>query len=457
MAAAGQAPAEKPVDLKQAEQVDVRLVLVDVLVTDRAGRTVPGLARADFTLLVQNRPVEIDTMDAACDSGALPDPAPRSGSEARFSLTSSRPARTVLLFDHYHMDMGERLDALASAREIVAGGLGPGDEMMVAVLTDGLRVLAPFTSDRTVLSHGLDRLEQDVTIWAKLFDPPYRPLTESGYFRDISRLMNVLAGYEGAKAVVLFSSFLGRADDNDLWYLDVAHRAAESRSVIYPVYARGLEPPQQGRKTEPTGGSRALARLANETGGRFTRLTNDLSLGYARARRDLDCRYTLGFYLKETGRNEVEDTRNIVVRVQGRSLSARHPERLREWPVEDRRAAAVQAAESNPERYLDLRITAGLELLKPKGERSWKVRLKAQAPPPAGEATVAILVSRDRRPVKEFRQAVPAGRPLEWDRTLKLATGDYELIVVLDDPVDAEPSASVTTVTVPPVTVASPR
>ena len=446
--APGRLSAETPVDLEQEEQVSVRLVLVDVLVTDRSGRTVPGLSQDDFTLLVQNRPVDIDTMDAACATGATPEP---------LSLPSSRPARVVLLFDHYHMDMGDRLDALAGAREIVAGEVGTANEMMVAVLTDGLRILAPFTSDRATLTLALDSMEQDVTIWAKLFDPPYRPLTERGYFRDLSRLMSVLADYEGAKAVVLFSSFLGRADDNDLWFLDVAHRAAESRSAIYPVYARGLEPPQQGRKTEPTGGSRAQARLANETGGRFTRLTNDLTLGYARARRDLECRYTLGFYLKETGRNGVENTRNIVVRVRGKGLSARHPERLREWPAEDLRDASVTAAELNPERYMDPRITAGLKLLKPRGERSWKVRLEVQGPPPVGDGTVAILVTRNRRAVKVYREDLAAGRPLEWAGTLKLAPGEYELIVVLNDPAQAGPSASVTAVTVPPVAAGLPR
>ena len=41
-----------------------------------------------------------------------------------------------------------------------------------------------------------------------------------------------------------------------------------------------------------------LVRLANDTGGRLTRATNDFSLGFARAQRDLGCRYTIGFYLR---------------------------------------------------------------------------------------------------------------------------------------------------------------
>jgi VWFA-related protein len=427
-------------------------VLVDVLVTDRSGQTVPGLVQEDFTLLVQNRPVGIDTLDASCEAGAIPDPTPGSGGTSPFLPAAGKPVRIVLLFDNHHMDMRDRLDALSSTREIVDGGIDPDIQMMVAVLTDGLRVLQPFTSDPALLSAALDAMEQDVTIWARLFDPPFRPLTESGYFQDLSRLLNVLNGYEGAKAVVMFSSFLGRSDDNDLWYLDVAHRAAESRSVIYPVYARGLEPPRGGGRTEPAGGSRALARLANESGGRFTRLTNDLSLGYARALRDLSCRYTLGFYLEDTGRNEVADSRNITVRVRGSGRTARHPERLREWNPVDLRDGAVQAAEADPERYLDSRVRAGLDLLKPRGERNWKVRLMTEAPPPDSAAVLTVLVTRNRKTVKQYRRSHSANRPVLWNRTLNLAPGDYELIVVVDDPAHAEPFASVTAVTVPPVT-----
>ncbi len=446
LAAHGQ---NSPVDIDQEEKVNVRLVLVDILVTDRNGRTVPGLSLKDFTLLVQNRPVTIDTLDARCTTGGRDDPGPRvTDAEPLIGIPDS-PARVVLLFDYYHMDMGDRLDAQRHAREIVAGGIGPEDRLMVAVLSDGLRILQPFTSDPALLSSALHRMEQDVTLWAKLFDPPYRPLTEKGYFQDLSRLMNVLIGYEGSKAVVMFSSFLGRSDDNDLWYLDVAHRAAESRAVIYPVYARGMEPPVQGRKTEPVGGSRALARLANETGGRFTRMTNDLSLGYVRARRDLTCRYTVGFYLEETGRNQVEDSRNITVRVRGRGRSVRHPERLREWSADDRKQAGVSAAEVDPERFLDPSIRSGLRLVGPKGERRWKVRLEAEAPPPDATAAMTILVTRNRKTVKRFSQVFPGGRPVVWNRTTNLPPGEYELIVVLDDPGRTGPSTAVTAVTVP--------
>jgi hypothetical protein len=261
--------------------------------------------------------------------------------------------------------------------------------------------------------------------------------------------MNVLAGYDGTKAVVMFSSFLGRSDDNDLWYLDVAHRAAEARTVIYPVYARGLEPPGRGAKGEPAGGSRALARLANESGGRFTRMTNDLSLGYRRARQDLNCRYTLGFYLESTGRNQVEDSRNVVVRVRGRGMEVRHPERIREFSSEDLRQAEFSAAEADPERFLDRSVRSGSRLLKPKGERRWRVRLEVGADAPKKPATLTVLVTRNRKIIKRFQLDGPAGKPVSGGPALNLAPGRYEVIVVLDDPGRAGPCTAISVLTVP--------
>ena len=63
-----------------------------------------------------------------------------------------------------------------------------------------------------------------------------------------------------------------------------------------------------------------LVRLANDTGGRLTRSTNDLTLGYARAQRDLACRYTVGFKIPA---NEAETSHKIGLSVK--DFSAKLP------------------------------------------------------------------------------------------------------------------------------------
>jgi VWFA-related protein len=444
-----------PVPIGKEEKVAVRLVLVDLMVFDRQDRAVEGLGKDDFTLLIQNRQVPIDTLDHSCDPGQQ---VGTNEEEASLSPGRASVPRTVLLFDNYHMDMGDRIAAIEHAGKIVdSRSPDQSGEVMVAVLTEGLRVLQPFTTDPAKMSSALASMQEDVTIWARIFEPPYRPLTEKGYFEDLGRLMNILMGYDGLKTVVMFSSFLGKSDQDDLWYLDVAHRAAESRTLLYPVYARGVEPPDASRATEPLGGSRGLARLANESGGRFTRMTNNLVVGYERAQQDQTCRYTLGFYMKAAGNNKVEETRNVIVRVRGRGRSVRHPERIREWSPEDLREAAFTVAEYNPDRYLDPDLELGLDLMKPKNRRKWKVRGWARIAAavetgnrePVGKSRMIFLVSQNRKVLKRFETSISSPGQIQEAWTFGLPPGDYELTAVLDDPSRPAPITAVGSMTLP--------
>ena len=47
--------------------------MIDARVVDGKGRTIPGLTKEDFTLIVGGKPVEIDTFDATCPGGAADD------------------------------------------------------------------------------------------------------------------------------------------------------------------------------------------------------------------------------------------------------------------------------------------------------------------------------------------------------------------------------------------------
>jgi hypothetical protein len=159
-------------------------------------------------------------------------------------------------------------------------------------------------------------MEHDVSLWGREFGMGASGQT---YFENLATLMDVLAQYDGAKSVVLFSELIRPpSGDWDLWYTDVATRAANAQTSIYPVEAYGLS------LGAPTGGSPALSRLANETGGRLTRGTNDLSMAYARAQRDQSCRYTLGHYL-ESGASRKRNKLRVYIRGCGARKSWRRP------------------------------------------------------------------------------------------------------------------------------------
>ena len=273
------------VDSGLREKVDVPFVLLDVTVVDRRGRTIHDLDREAFELIFDRRPVPIETLDVDCPAGATADAAPgepRPPWRLADSAAGIRP-RIVLAFDYFHMRPA--VDALDQAERLVRERfLGDAEHMVVAV-AEGLRIESPWTRDRELLLETFQRMRDD----EELYFGAYDHLTERRVFRRFQMLVDLLEPLPGRKIIVLFTGPMDRGGfDYDPQYGELASSSGRARTAFYPVDVAGMV---FGRPAWPA----SLARLASSTGGRLTSNTNDLTLGYARARRDLGCTYTLGF------------------------------------------------------------------------------------------------------------------------------------------------------------------
>ena len=184
-AVAQDAPSRSSVE----ESVDVRLVLVEALVTDGAGRTVPDLAKDDFTLLVDYQPVPIDVLDITCDAGSLDDPRGGQRGELPEPPRSLDPRRFVIALDWMNSPSSNRPFMLDAVKNLVRDRKTPYDEVMVAVIADGLQIVQTFTRDDATLLGAVDAIERDARIWAQ---PTFASLTPRPYFAAMSRLMDVL-------------------------------------------------------------------------------------------------------------------------------------------------------------------------------------------------------------------------------------------------------------------------
>ena len=60
---------EESTVIDKTERVEVELLLIDALVMDNRGRTVPGLTQDDFQMTIAERPASIDTFDVFGSSG----------------------------------------------------------------------------------------------------------------------------------------------------------------------------------------------------------------------------------------------------------------------------------------------------------------------------------------------------------------------------------------------------
>lgn len=149
-----------------SESVDVNVINVDVLVTDRSGKPVRGLKRGDFTLFEDGRAVDISNFEEMGRT-SLPQPAQgAAGAEGRAEgapAAASTPLRLVIYFDHRNIRAAGRTRAVGRIRDFVRDHLSPGDEVMVATHDLRLHVPQPFTADRNAIENALGRLETSPT------------------------------------------------------------------------------------------------------------------------------------------------------------------------------------------------------------------------------------------------------------------------------------------------------
>jgi VWFA-related protein len=419
------------------EEVAVRLVLVETLVMDGDRRTVPDLPKEDFELKVNGESVQIDTFDVYCPIGAADDPQPVVKGALPVALAPEMKRRMVLVLDYPHLTTRDVSRVLKEAARMVQDSKGPDDEIMVVALADLLRIEQGFTSDTQEVLDTLKRMYYDASLWA----PDLSRQTAKTYFRNLGTLMDVLESYDGPKAAILYSSLLSRADFDETYFLDMAQRAALSRTAVYPAYAIGFKSPT------PTAGSRAMVRMAQETGGRTPGKTRDLSIGFRRAQRDMACRYTLGYEIDpESGAAPME----IYVRLKRPGFELRHPESVRLWSEEEIRLSRTRAALVDPEQFADPFVRAFAYPVRPKSDKLWDTVVAMHLPVRVGSDGAALdltatlaqgteqLVSYDeqiRIPATEDGTRV---LPVTVFGNPELPPGAYELTIAVSQPGDAQ-------------------
>ena len=163
------------------EAVEVRVMDLDVVVTDSSGRPVSDLSQGDFSVKVQGRPVPIDYF-ARIEEGAIhaPDlasaPPERVLAEYRKGQEAYVPRHFLIYMDVGHMSPPNRSRALEALRDLVTR-FGPGDTGRIVLFDRRARDLTPWTASKESLLAGLSRMEKGVGM--------SRLITEQQTLRDI--------------------------------------------------------------------------------------------------------------------------------------------------------------------------------------------------------------------------------------------------------------------------------
>ena len=155
--------------------VEVRVVNVEVMVTDKQGQPITGLTRDDFELLEDGKPVELTNfyavgMSAESGAGGSQDLEPASGPpESAAVVPRAVESHLVLYVDNLNIRPQNRKHLFEKLRDYLGERDGLPGQMMVVAMNHRIEVVQPFTRDLDRIYAAIDEIEKQGSLHA-LFD-----------------------------------------------------------------------------------------------------------------------------------------------------------------------------------------------------------------------------------------------------------------------------------------------
>ena len=136
---------------KLIETVEVHVVNVDVVVTDKQGNRIRGLTREDFEIYEDKRPQAITNFYEARDD------APAAAAEPSRQQQQQRQHRRFAFFiDNDSLHPTVRKEVMASLRKFVDANFLPGDEASVISFNRAPKIVAPLMTDKALILKAID-------------------------------------------------------------------------------------------------------------------------------------------------------------------------------------------------------------------------------------------------------------------------------------------------------------
>ncbi|HJW92527.1 MAG TPA: VWA domain-containing protein [Thermoanaerobaculia bacterium] len=222
------------------ETMDVRVINIDVVVTDRKGNVIHGLKKGDFEIVENGIPKPVSNFyevigDKALSTDETPAPANATTTttpvQTQVQVDPDAMRRRIIFFiDNLSLAPFNRNRVFSQMKDFVKTVMRPGDEAMIATFNRSMKVRVPFTRDPIQLIQMLDVIAGESAMggqnrsdrnqvqseirdassfedavasaraYAQSVDHDLRQSSES-----LNALMSTLAGVEGKKILVLTS------------------------------------------------------------------------------------------------------------------------------------------------------------------------------------------------------------------------------------------------------------
>ncbi|HEX9983942.1 MAG TPA: VWA domain-containing protein [Thermoanaerobaculia bacterium] len=233
------------------ENIDIRIINVDVVVTDKKGNAVTGLKKDDFEIYENNAPKMITNffeVEGRQAKNAVIDPvataaAPPAEAAKTEELPENLRRRIIFYVDNLSLHPFNRNRVFQQMKDFIKEVMRPGDEAMIATFNRSMKVRVPFTKDLTQLNQTLEAMAGEsglgVGVQAERKQTEDRIREARGYdeaiaaarsyassvehdlrqsVQSINGLMSTLAGLEGKKILVLTSEGFPMQPGREVFY-----------------------------------------------------------------------------------------------------------------------------------------------------------------------------------------------------------------------------------------------
>ena len=150
---------------KLVESIEVRVVNVDVVVSDRAGNPVMGLKRDDFEIFENGKPQTITNLyEIQSSGGEAPSPVRTSSPPVLHPTENEQRARRLVLFvDNSSLPFFSRLNVLRALDHYIDREMLADDETTIVTWNPGLKIATPFTTNRAALRAAIKTMSERVS------------------------------------------------------------------------------------------------------------------------------------------------------------------------------------------------------------------------------------------------------------------------------------------------------
>ncbi|HMC23590.1 MAG TPA: VWA domain-containing protein [Thermoanaerobaculia bacterium] len=251
---AAQQPQQQPTEIpKLTETIDIRVINVDVVVTDKKGNPVTGLTKDDFQLYENGVPKNISnffevegpkTLHVSVTPGPGAQVQPQPAPITREEIPENLRRRVIFYIDNLSLAPFNRNRVFKEMKEFARNTLRPGDEAMIATFNRSMKIRLPFTRDTAAIQHTLDAIAGESALGlsnrseardvqkriqdAQTYDDALaqaRTYSESvnhdlrQSVESLNGLMTTLAGVEGKKLLVLTTEGFQMQPGREMFYL----------------------------------------------------------------------------------------------------------------------------------------------------------------------------------------------------------------------------------------------